>query len=119
MPETDVVVEDANSPASYLPAGERQLSPPSGMAQMDPSEVVRQRMTEMDTVASTAPDHSISQSYNAVTTGLPPNRSREPSAEQSPAPPPDQALNVRSIAPTPPSDQRAIPHSNQPSTPSS
>ena len=128
MPETDVVVEDANSPASYLPAGERQPSPPSGMAQMDPSsEVVRQRVTEIDTVASTAPDHSISQSYNAVTTGLSPNGSREPSAEQRSVPPrdqalnppSDQALNVRSITPTPPSGQREIPHSNQPSTPSS
>ena len=45
MPETDVVVEDANSPASYLPAGGRQPSPSLGMAQMDPSsEVVRHRI---------------------------------------------------------------------------
>ena len=120
MPETDVVVEDANSPASYLPAGGRQPSPSLGMAQMDPSsEVVRHRMTEMDTVASTAPDHSIPQSYNSVTTGLPPNGSREPSAEQRSVSPSDQALNVRSIAPTPPSAQPAIPSCDHPTVPPS
>ena len=125
MPEMDVVVEDANSPASYLPPGARQPSPPSSMSQMDPSsDVVRQSVIEMDTSASTAPYHSISQPYNAVTRGLPSNKSRERSVEQHSVPLLDQTLNPRSDLPlnmrsiplpTPPSDRPGISHS----TPSS